>query len=319
MKKILMLLLAMILAFALVACAENAPHQEQTQPTNETPSEEDVLYDEEIQEPELKHFDLSIENGCLYVVYEDGQPDENVGHYDLLFSNHALMDQVSGTTEIDLSNVDLSDFDFVDIEVTAWDTTMCHSLSNMITYEVPKPVIEIPAIPTIAAVVYGEYAELSIQQVEGAEHYEIYINGNYCNSAYNNGEDIVIYTISPISVEVGLNEVFVCAANSAGASEYSETVTVGKLADPIYHSTGTGVEVIAGDVENAQGYALYGDDGAFIATMELSGSYDFSSLYTEGGFYMCAIQAVAEGWMSSQKCGIPVMVGDSEGPTGPIE
>ena len=93
-------------------------------------------------------------------------------------------------------------------------------------------------------------------------------------------------------------------------------MTTGKLANPIYHSTGTGVELLHGDVENAQGYLIYGDAGKHLATMELGGTYDFSGLYTKEGFYMGYIQAYAQGWMSSEKCGIPIMIGGNGGPVG---
>ena len=115
---------------------------------------------------------------------------------------------------------------------------------------------------------------------------------------------------------MGLSEIYVRAFNAAGYSESSEIVITGKLANPIYHSTGTGVELLQGDVENAQGYLIYGDDGKLLAAMELGGTYDFSGIYTKEGFYMGYIQAYGEGWMSSEKCGIPIMIGGNGGPVG---
>ena len=71
-----------------------------------------------------------------------------------------------------------------------------------------------------------------------------------------------------------------------------------------------------GDVENARGYIIYGVDGEYLATIGLGESYDFSSVYTEDGFYFPFVQAFADGWISSEKCGIPVSIGRHDGPVG---
>ena len=116
----------------------------------------------------------------------------------------------------------------------------------------------------------------------------------------------------------GENTIIICAHNDVLYSPDSNTIVVGKLATPedFILATGTGIELPWGDVENAQGYIIYGEDGEYLATIGLGGTYDFSNLYTEDGFYFPYIQAYADGWISSEKCGIPVSIGASGGPIG---
>jgi hypothetical protein len=116
--------------------------------------------------------------------------------------------------------------------------------------------------------------------------------------------------------EDGIHTITIFAENEYVSSDISNAVTVGKLANPEYHATGTGVEFPWGDVENAQGYIIYDENGDYLSTIELGGTYDFSDLYTEDGFYFPYIQAYADGWISSEKCGIPVSIGSNGGPIG---
>lgn len=169
----------------------------------------------------------------------------------------------------------------------------------------------VPATPSIHIQTNSDKAVLTITPNGGAAGYEIYINGH----CYTDTTETT-YTIPTGWLEVGLNEVWVRAHNSAGYSENSNVATTGKLGNPEIHATGTGFEFLWGDVENAQGYIIYGDDGNYLATIGLGESYDFASLYTEDGFYFPYIQAYADGWISSEKCGIPVSIGSNGGPIG---
>ena len=314
MKKTLAFLLALMLVAALTACSEPSPEKDPNAAPNEPESA--APSEEEVQPPQLKSFTLKIEDGRLYILYPDGCPDENVDYYDIAFDNAVLMKLDSGVLEADLTAIDLSSYDTVTVGVTAWETVMNLSFSECIDYEVPIPEPVVLTAPAVSVAVYADRAVLTVQHAEGAKLYEIYVNGVLCREIPCTGEDAVTYSIEPSRVNAGTNEVYVRAVDGAGASEQSETLTVEKLADPEYHATGTGVEVIWGDVEHAQGYALYMEDDTYIATMELSGHYDFAHLFSEEGFYMCQIQAVADGCMSSKKCGIPVMIGDVGGPIG---
>ena len=171
-----------------------------------------------------------------------------------------------------------------------------------------------PIAPTISLISENGGVILEIEAVDHADMYEIYING-VCVIETSD----LLYSIEANRVNVGANEIYVRALNEVGYSENSSVVTTGKLADPQYHATGTGVEFPWGDVENADGYMIYGDDGAYLTTIPLGGTYDFADLYTEEGFYIPHIQAYADGWISSEKCGIPVIIGSHGGPTGPNE
>ena len=167
--------------------------------------------------------------------------------------------------------------------------------------------------PQITVEISGEKAVITIAPVEGATGYEMRINGNHTGD-YDNTQTSL--TISADMLDEGENTVIVCAYNGVVYSPDSNTVIVGKLANPQYHATGTGVDLPWGDVENAQGYIIYDENGEYLATMEPGGTYDFSNLYTEDGFYFPYIQAYADGWISSEKCGIPVSIGSNGGPIG---
>ncbi len=169
--------------------------------------------------------------------------------------------------------------------------------------------------PAISVSVDGETAVVDITPVDGATGYRVYINGNCAIDRLCDTPN-VSFTISAGMLEIGENTVYVCAYADAITSADSNVVTVGRLGEPQYHATGTGVEFLWGDVENAQGYIIYGDDGEYLTTIGLSGTYDFSELYTEDGFYFPYIQAYADGWISSEKCGIPVSIGSNGGPIG---
>ena len=172
-------------------------------------------------------------------------------------------------------------------------------------------VLVAPSTPTISIASENGTVVLTIDAVDAADKYEIYING-ICIAETSS----LSYTIGAHDVNVGTNEVYVRAYNEAGYSDNSATVITGKLADPQYHATGTGVEFLWGDVENAEGYIIYGDDGEYLATIPLGGTFDFADIYTESGFYFPYIQAYADKWISSEKCGIPVTIGDNGGPIG---
>ena len=173
----------------------------------------------------------------------------------------------------------------------------------------PIPILGTPAI---SVEVNGETAILQIVPVEGAVTYELQINGRECR--YDAATTTV--TISRDMLDVGENTIVVYAMNDIGYSPASNAVVVGRLADPEYLATGTGFEFPWGDVENARGYIIYGVDGEYLATIGLGESYDFSSVYTEDGFYFPSVQAFADGWISSEKCGIPVNIGRHDGPVG---
>ena len=169
--------------------------------------------------------------------------------------------------------------------------------------------------PYITVAIDTESATLSISQVKGATGYEIRINGSHMGDVRYNTPQISI-TLTADMLREGENTIIVCAYNDAVVSPDSNTVTVGKLANPEYLATGTGVDLPWGDPENAQGYIIYDEKGEYLAQMELGGTYDFSDLYMEDGFYFPYIQAYAYGWISSEKCGIPVSIGSNGGPIG---
>ena len=176
---------------------------------------------------------------------------------------------------------------------------------------VDEPITTAPSAPAISIETNSENAVLTIDPVDGAEGYDIYVNGACINTTTD-----TTFTIGKDSVNIGVNEVYVCARNTYGTSESSNVVTTGKLADPMYHATGTGVEFLNGDVENAEGYIIYGDDGEVLTTIGLGETFDFADIYTEDGFYFPQIQAYGEGWISSEICGIPVSIGEGGAPIG---
>ena len=338
MKKRICLLLVMLLLFSMTACdaqtedgqGKNPPApetsaQDQIEAEGEKSSSEDKVYEgalvpgevssqeqtvpvEDVPAVELKPFELSIEEGVLFISYPDGEMDENVDYYEVCINQISLWERISGT-ELDLNAYDLSAVEQFFVEVYAVREEGSVSMCASFTYDVPQP--EIPMAPAVSLTAVEDTLILTIDPVAGAEGYEIFING-VC--AGNVSEPT--YTIRGYQLEVGKAEVYVCAYNRSGSSGPSETLFTGKLANPQYHATGTGVELLWGDVENAQGYIIYGDDGAYLATIGLGGSYDFSTIYTTEGFYFPSIQAYADGWMSSEKCGIPVMIGNAGGPIG---
>ena len=180
------------------------------------------------------------------------------------------------------------------------------------TLENPLPVLE---APDISVAVNYSMATVNISPVEGATGYEMRINGNHMGDGRYDTTTTTI-TITNDMLAEGENTIVICALNDALYSPDSNTIVVRKLANPEYHATGTGIEFPWGDVENAQGYIIYGEDGEYLATIGLGESYDFASLYTEDGFYFPYIQAYADGWISSEKCGIPVSIGSNGGPIG---
>ena len=169
--------------------------------------------------------------------------------------------------------------------------------------------------PVISITVDGETAIVTITPVEGAIGYEMRINGNHMGDGRYDTTTATI-TVTRDMLAEGENTIVICAYNHDLYSPDSNAITVGKLTDPEYLVTGTGIEFPWGDVEHAQGYMIYGEDGEYLATIGLGEGFDFASIYTEDGFYFPYIQAYAEGWISSQKCGIPVSVGSNGGPVG---
>jgi hypothetical protein len=169
----------------------------------------------------------------------------------------------------------------------------------------------VPEAAVISIVANEENALLQITPVEGAEGYVIFING-----ACRYSTDATSYTIDRYQLNYGMNEIYVQAYNGVGYAADSNVVTVGRLADPDFYATGTGVEFRWGDVENAQGYIIYGDDGQYLTTIGLGENYDFAYLYTEDGLYFPYVQAYAEGWISSEREGVPVSIGSHGGPVG---
>lgn len=180
-------------------------------------------------------------------------------------------------------------------------------ICGSLPYELPT--LSAPSL--ISLTVNDGIGRITFTAVEGATGYRIYTNGN---SHYVTGE--LTYTITPDMLMAGENEIWVEAYNDQTISPESNRMTVGQLAVPEYHATGTGVEFPWGDVEHADGYIIYGDDGEYLTTIGLGESYDFSHIYTEDGFYFPYIQAYGEGWISSVKAGIPVSIGDNGGPIG---
>ena len=180
--------------------------------------------------------------------------------------------------------------------------------------ENPLPVLEAPGISV--AVNYS-MATVKISPVEGAIYYEMSINGNHVSDGRYDTITTTI-TITDDMLNVGENTIIVRAYNHVVFSPDSNTIVVGKLSTPEDYilATGTGVEFPWGDVENAQGYNIYDEDGKYLATIGLGESYDFSSIYTEDGFYFPSIQAYGDGWISSDLCGIPVSIGSNRGPIG---
>lgn len=178
----------------------------------------------------------------------------------------------------------------------------------------PVPTLE---APVISVAVNGETVIVSISPVEGATGYEMRINGNHMGDGRYDTTTTTI-TITNDMLAEGENTIIICAHNDVLYSPDSNTIVVGKLSTPegYIHATGTGIEFPWGDVENARGYIIYGEDGEYLATIGLGESYDFSSIYTEDGFYFPYIQAYADGWISSEKCGIPVSIGSNGGPIG---
>ncbi|MBO5741173.1 MAG: sigma-70 family RNA polymerase sigma factor [Bacteroidaceae bacterium] len=171
------------------------------------------------------------------------------------------------------------------------------------------------ATPYITIDINSENAVLTINPVQGATRYRIHINGHR-DYLITGTTYIITRDMLNDETEDGIHTITIFAENEYVSSDISNAVTVGKLANPEYHATGTGVDLPWGDTENAQGYIIYDENGDYLATMELGGSYDFSDLYTEDGFYFPYIQAYADGWISSEKCGIPVSIGSNGGPIG---
>lgn len=265
--------------------------------------------------PELKDFNLSITDNVINITYPDGGEDDFVEYYTLFIPDLGVEERFTDTV-FDLSMYDFGDITNAYIEVYAWNetqwSTIQHSLYyNTVSGEGRLPATEVPAVPEISIVTNADEAVLTINPAEEAVYYAIIINGNWIDTTYE-----TTYRITPDRINEGLNEVCVSAHNEIGSSENSNTVTTGKLAEPQFQATGTGVEMTWGDVENAEGYKIYGNDGKYLTSIGLGGSYDFASDYTAYGFYFPSIQAYAEGWMSSAKSGIPVTIEDPNGGSG---
>ena len=179
----------------------------------------------------------------------------------------------------------------------------------------PLPTLD---APTISIVVNGDSATVSISAVDGATGYAIRINGNHMGDGRYDTTGGSI-TVTSDMLAAGENTITAWAYTDTLMSPDSNTLTVGKLDAPIIHATGTGVEIIVGDVENAEGYMIYDEDGKYIATIGLSGSYDLSGYYNSAdGLYLPMICAYADGWISSEKINFPVFFGDNA-PIGPNE
>lgn len=265
--------------------------------------------DELTAQYEFRPFFLEVNNGDLYIVY-DGEVDPDVSNYKVTIEELGVEVYLYDTV-IDLNAFDLNGLSEVTVNVCGMYDEIIDGYANSITYKA----LTAPEVPGISVEVTSDFATLIIDPVENADYYDVFINGSCYCSVYE-----TTYALpTGWELNAGINEIYVCAVNRVGSSDNSEIVTVGKLADPVYHATGTGVELPWGDVENAQGYIIYGDDGEYLTTIGLGESYDFSEHYTEDGFYFPQIQAYADGWISSEKCGIPVSIGSNGGPIGYAE
>ena len=179
--------------------------------------------------------------------------------------------------------------------------------------EEPIPTLE---APSFTVDVHDGVVTVHISPVEGADYYRIFINGNSMGDGRYHTTGNTITATEDMFFE-GENTIFTSAENEFTSSD-SDSITVYKLTSPegYVHATGTGIEFPRGDVENAQGYIIYGEDGEYLATIGPGESYDFASVYTEDGSYLPYIQAYAEGWISSEKCDIPVSIGSNGGTIG---
>lgn len=255
---------------------------------------------------ELKDFNLEIADGILHIFYPDGEMDPHVDYYEIHIGELGITEKISGT-EFDLNPYGIDSPSEIVIEVLGVNEKNAAAVGNWVFYQVLK----IPAVPTVSISTNRENAILTITPVDGAEGYEIYINGVRVSVTNE-----TTFIANSSLIKVGLNELSVRAYNKAGHSDLSNPVTTGKLEPPTYHATGTGIEFLWGDVANADGYIIYGDDGAYLTTIGLSEPYDFAPIYTADGFYFPYIQAYADGWISSEKAGIPVSIGSNGGPIG---
>ncbi len=174
--------------------------------------------------------------------------------------------------------------------------------------ETVDPVV-VAAAPVIS-VKCDDKIVLNVGAADGADYYLIYFNGNVISDTLGGSFDLTHYIR-----QAGSYEVYVTAVNSAGESEPSNVVTVGKLAEPEFYieheNNQNSISFPYGDVENAEGYIIYREDGSVLATIPLGGTFDFNTVYTAAGTYLPTIQAYANGWISSDAVCVWVFAGGS--------
>jgi hypothetical protein len=338
MRRLLSLILILLLAFGLSACADPAPEQPITPDapnTPDTPNTPDAPADPAPEQPNTPdapadtplHYDTDGDGSCDHCNTPMCLLSDPIEHIDANFDCACdlcgRVEHIHGTgmycgicenCRVALDIVDTNSDGLCDLNscgqphggenhphIEQSGDALCDICSADLT----------PKAPVLSVTVTAETATLTVEPQQGVQRYDVTVNG-VLRSSFSG----TTYTVQDNLIAVGVNEICVRAVTDVGESPDSNAVTVGRLADPQYHATGTGVEFLWGDVPNAQGYIIYGDDGAYLATIGLGETYDFAYLYTADGFYFPYIQAYAEGFISSQKCGIPVMIGSNGGPIG---
>lgn len=180
--------------------------------------------------------------------------------------------------------------------------------------ESPVDPVAVAAAPVIS-VKSDSNVILTIGAVEGADVYLVYFNGEVIRDTIDSSFDLTGYIR-----QAGSYEVYVTAVNGAGESEPSNVVTVGKLSEPqfnIEHENDQNfISFPNGDVENAEGYIIYKEDGSVLTTIPVGGTFDFNTVYTTAGTYMPTIQAYADGWISSDMVYVWVFVGSGSSSGG---
>ena len=160
-----------------------------------------------------------------------------------------------------------------------------------------KPVEEEPESMTVSTVIIGDNAILNISPVDGALGYEVYVNGTLLEKISE-----TTYTLNNTQVNVGLNEISIKAYNESGYIE-SVNTTVGKLSTPTV-SIEDNILTITQDVDNAIGYKIYDEAGAYITNIRAGSTYDFNNMSLEKGEHYLSIQSYGShsvGWLPSER------------------
>ena len=336
MKRIIFLLTALVLMFALVGCDDTqtapdagAPHQCADQNGDDSCDGCGAALTQNTPEPD-NHPDAENDgycDNCGSAMCVLGMGDKHFDDDKNCVCDHCSADTHLHGEELDcgkcqncglilgIYNIDGDDY----CDLCGWRIcTEVHPHRNADNDEVCDFCSAVwvslfaPETPVFTMTVTGEAVQIDITPAAGIDGYTVWVNDTYQIAGTSN----TTITIASEKFDAGQSKISVQAYNQAGSSPMADAGTVGKLEDPVCHATGTGIEFIWGDVANAEGYIIYGDDGAYLATIGLGETVDFAGIYTVDGFYFPGLRAYADGWLNSDKCGIPVSIGSNGGPIG---